>query len=414
MQKKKKWIAVIALVIVVAFVAMAVSPMLMQVSLADDIATKKDELSSLSSQKSQLQNEIQAVKNDKNKQMEYKDNLQDQIAITQREIATLNGLISDYEKQSAQKQAEIDELQVKLDAQLAQFKLRVRAMYEDGNSSYLEVLLSAKSYYSLLTRMEVITSIMERDNKLIEDMNNTSKELKAAKQVIEDNLAQTEAAKSDVVAKNKELEEKNAECDAILKKLNNDEEYLTQQYLIAEKEQENVQKDIDKLVAEQEKKRQEEAAKLAALSNKPTNSGGGGYTGTSLTGTGNFTWPVPGYTSVSSEYGMRLHPTLRVNKLHTGTDVAAPSGTPIVAMDSGTVIKSVKIGSYGNYIVIDHGNGITTLYAHMSSRLVSEGESVKKGQQIGKVGCTGYATGNHLHFEVRVNGSLQNPMKYFK
>ena len=110
---------------------------------------------------------------------------------------------------------------------------------------------------------------------------------------------------------------------------------------------------------------------------------------------------------------MRFHPVLKVNKLHTGTDIAAPYGAKIVAANAGTVITSTFNAAYGNYVVVDHGGGTTTLYAHMSSRSVSKGQTVTKGQQIGLVGSTGYSTGNHLHFEVRINGSLVNPMGYF-
>ena len=389
---KKKWIAVVAAIVVAAFLIMAVVPMAtnMYASAANDISSKKNQLSSLASQKSKIQSELSAIKNDKSKEMAYKDMLEQEIALTEQEIKTLNGLIADYEGQIAEKQAEIDELQIKLDNQIAQFKTRVRVMYEDGESSYLEVLLESTSYFAFLTRMEFVTSIMERDNRLIDEMKATSAQLKAAKAELEESLAETESARAEVLQKQRELEEKSAESQAIIDKLASDEAYLKEQYSIAEKEANQVQAEIDRILAEQKKT---QAVKE--------------YVG------GVFGWPLPGHSTVSSGFGMRFHPTLKVYKLHTGIDIPAPKGTKIVAANAGTVITSTKNGSYGNYVVIDHGGGRTTLYAHMSSRSVSTGQTVTKGQQVGAVGATGYATGNHLHFEIRINGSLVNPMNYF-
>ncbi len=390
---KKKWIAIVALIVVAAFLIMAVLPMAtnMSASAANDISSKKNQLSSLASQKSKIQSEINAIKNDKSNEMAYKDKLEQDIALTEQEIKTLNALISDYETQITEKQAEIDELQIKLDNQIAQFKTRVRVMYEDGESSYLEVLLESTSYFAFLTRMEFVTSIMERDNRLIDDMKATSAQLKAAKEELETSLQETESAKAQIVEKQRELEQRSVESQAIIDKLTNDEAYLKEQYSIAEKEANQVQAEIDRILAQQKKT---QAAKE--------------YVG------GVFGWPLPGHSTISSSFGMRFHPTLKVYKLHTGVDISAPRGTKIVAANSGTVITSTMNGAYGNYVVIDHGGGRTTLYAHMSSRSVSVGQTVSKGQQIGLVGSTGYATGNHLHFEVRINGSLVNPMSYFK
>ncbi|MDD4172545.1 MAG: peptidoglycan DD-metalloendopeptidase family protein, partial [Syntrophomonas sp.] len=136
-----------------------------------------------------------------------------------------------------------------------------------------------------------------------------------------------------------------------------------------------------------------------------------GKSGASI-GTGSYTWPTPGYTNITSAYGMRYHPILKKNKLHTGIDIGAPSGARIVAADGGSVIFSGWLGAYGNAIIIDHGAGISTLYGHQSSRLVSVGAKVSKGQTIGKVGSTGWSTGPHLHFEVRKNGTPVNPRGY--
>ena len=126
----------------------------------------------------------------------------------------------------------------------------------------------------------------------------------------------------------------------------------------------------------------------------------------------NGSWPVPGYSRVSSPFGYRIHPVLGIKKLHTGIDIPAPTGTPTVAVSSGTVIYSGVQGSYGNTVMIQHDNGLVSLYAHNSSLVVNVGDKVKKGQVVAKIGSTGRSTGPHLHFEIRVNGTAQNPLNY--
>jgi len=131
-------------------------------------------------------------------------------------------------------------------------------------------------------------------------------------------------------------------------------------------------------------------------------------------GTGVYTWPTPGYKVITSPYGMRYHPILGIRKMHTGVDIGAPMGATIVAADGGKIIHAGWMGGYGQVLVVDHGNGMSTLYAHLSSFIAGNGASVTKGQPIGRVGTTGWSTGPHLHFEVRENGSPVDPMSYIK
>jgi murein DD-endopeptidase MepM/ murein hydrolase activator NlpD len=135
---------------------------------------------------------------------------------------------------------------------------------------------------------------------------------------------------------------------------------------------------------------------------------------TQYLGSGKYTWPTPGYSRITSAYGMRRHPILKTNRMHTGVDIGAPYGVTIVSVDHGQVVKVGWYGGYGRVVMIDHGRGIVTMYAHTSASLVNVGDAVKKGQGIAKIGTTGWSTGPHLHFEVRVNGKHANPMNYIK
>ena len=135
---------------------------------------------------------------------------------------------------------------------------------------------------------------------------------------------------------------------------------------------------------------------------------------TQYVGSGVYTWPTPGYTRITSPYGMRKHPILKTNRMHTGIDIGAPNGATIVSVDHGCVVQVGWYGGYGRVVMVDHGHGIVTMYAHTSAALVNVGDAVKKGQAIAKVGSTGWSTGPHLHFEVRINGKYTNPLNYIK
>lgn len=348
-------------------------------SLAKATAAKKDiqgELSSLKSEKSSILKQIELLDN----QIEA---MEDEIDLQAAVVAQLTQVIAETEQQ-------IVETQEKEDAQYAKLKERVRVMYEQGNVSYIGVLLQSEGFYDFLSRYEIISQISGYEKELFE-------EIKELKQQIIEHKAVLEQNKEDEIAVQKQLEASKADLsaqmsakEAQMQKIENAEDEETAKLREIAEEEERLSAEVKNM-----------ATKLAAQNKKD-------YVG------GTFTWPCPGNTRITSPFGMRYHPVLKVNKLHTGTDVGAPKGAKIVAMNGGTVITSTYNAAYGNYVMIDHGGNVVTLYAHMSSRSVKKGDTVTRGQQIGLVGSTGYSTGPHLHFEVIKNGSYVNPMSYFK
>lgn len=354
---------------------------------ADELEEKKRELNEVSRQIKANQMMLKAKKKEANSVWGQIKDIESDIMAAESRINQLDDRISVLETNIDIKEKEIAEAEEKLNEKVEVLSERLVFIYETGDVSYLEVLFSATDIKDFITRYDMLSMIVEQDRQLIEEIEAERDRLKMQK--------------SDLEVKKRELvsiKEEQAEEKEALEAKKQEKAELFNQLQMEAKEYEKALNELEEL------SRQLEAV-IRQLQAK--NSG-------QALGTGAYTWPTPGYYTITSPFGMRFHPILQVRKLHTGVDIGAPMGANIVAADSGVVIYAGYNGGYGNMIIIDHGNGMSTLYAHMSRFVAGNGQTVSKGEVIGKVGSTGFSTGPHLHFEVRKDGSPVDPMGYIR
>ncbi|MGF0007186.1 murein hydrolase activator EnvC family protein [Eubacteriales bacterium SGI.150] len=347
----------------------------------------------LATQIKDLDRQLKSIAGDKAQALEQKRLLDRQISAKVQEIQSTESIIAQYDALIADEQAKLEDTQAKEEIQYELFCKRVRAMEEAGTVSYWSILFDSADFADLLDRATFVSEIMEADNKIMDDLAALRKSIEAQKAELETSRADQQTQRDALVAQKKELDAKEADAAALVQKIQSQESEYQSSRDALKREEEEVEAQIIK-------KQKEIQAKIAAgqISFDP--------------GTG-WQWPVPGRYKITSTFGPRIHPITGLPGNHTGTDVAAPKGTAILAARGGVVTISTYNNSYGNYVVVQHDNGIATLYAHMSSRAVSEGQIVTQGQTLGYVGSTGSSTGNHLHLEFRVNGKRQDALNYY-
>ncbi|MGE5406021.1 MAG: murein hydrolase activator EnvC family protein [Candidatus Saccharibacteria bacterium] len=310
--------------------------------------------------------------------------LEKEVDKTQSEIKSLTNKENQVQTHIELTTKDITKSETNLAKRTRILKSRLVRVYQAGDVSYLEVLLSSTSFTDLLTRWDYLNEIFRQDRNLINTITTERNTLKKKKEDLQTTKQNLQNIKSQKKEKQQELEQKSEEKQETLESI----EKQRRLYEKALRELEEDSQQIEKIIQ-----------RLQSSSGKAL-------------GTGHMGWPCPGRYSITSDYGMRFHPILHQYRMHTGVDIGAPYGAKIVAADSGTVIYRGYMGGYGNVIIIDHGKGTSTLYAHQSSFSVGNGANVVKGQQIGRVGSTGWSTGPHLHFEVRRNGTPVNPHGY--
>lgn len=384
MKRRKLLLSVTAVVLAVAFLLslaasfFSSSAASLSQRLAEAQSQKKaaeKELSDILSQKKTAENDRASVENDIEK-------LTCEIIAVQSEISSAEALLSS-------KKAELAEAEEACDRQFDSFKTRARIMYENGPSTYIEILFSSGSFSEFLSSLEIISKLLEYDNKVLNERKVVREEISAQKAEIEVLLDELETRRQTLDEMQSALNVKKQSQNTLIAQLSDKENALKKQVEEQTAEENRIQSLINQAISSE--------------STSPAKS---------ASSTGVMQWPCPSTKRITSYFSTRQHPIDGVTKMHNGIDIAGYLGVDIVAADGGTVLFAGNSSSYGKYIVISHGNGITTLYAHCSQLIVSAGASVSKGQVIAKVGSTGKSTGPHLHFEVSVNGTRKNPLDY--
>ena len=378
--KKRIVAAVCAIAVAVAFLFSCMYPVLSQASAVDEAKAARDK----------AKKELNSIKDEKADLVAEYAKFDSQLTAVEDEVHALTASIENTKAEIARKEVELAQAQANTEAYKQEFKTRARIMYENGSTSYLEVLFGAASFSELLERVEIVGSIIEYDRDVLDRYVESQNIIKNAKTEQENLLAQQQQQQTSLKYRQEEIELLLEKQQVLIEKLTQDEEVAAKAYAAAEKKYE-----------EEERKVQEAIRRSQTTSNFASN-----YTG------GKFEWPAPSGTRISSQFGYRTHPISGTYKYHSGLDIATAYGTNIVAAEDGIVTLAQYSSSYGRYIIINHGNGYTTLYAHNSELLVSVGDRVTRGQVIAKAGSTGNSTGPHCHFEVSYNGVRQNPLNY--
>ena len=342
-----------------------------------DIQKKKKETLSM----------LNSIKSNQAKAKEYKGYIDQQINLTTEEIETINTLIAELDNQINEKTGQIGTASANIDNQYDNFKQIMRLTDEEGSISYIEMVLGAKDFYDFLSRVERVTSLMEYCSKLLEEYRQNKIDLETAKAGLETAKAAQVEYMGELEARQAELDTLQNENESYLKSLQSDMTSYQKTYNEYVKQESELDAQLEKYLKE-----------LQAKENSQ-------YVG------GEFRWPLPlNWKSISSPYGYRT--LFGVREFHRGIDIPASKNTYIYASNGGKVVTATFHNSYGNYVVIDHGGGKSTLYAHANKLNCKVGDIVKQGDVIAYVGTTGHSTGNHLHFEVRISGSAKNPLDY--
>lgn len=428
MNKRKLWVSILACVMAAAMVLSLLLSLIPRANAASSSEIKsqinalEDEKAAIQEQMDELQQkqidnlaEIQGI-------LDQKNNIDQQIGLLNAEIANINEQISTYNLLIADKQDELDEALARLESLQEKNKERIRTMEEDGKLSYWSVLFKASSFADLLDRLNMIEEIAAADQRRLQELNEAAEAVANAREELAAEKASLESTKAELDASEAELNEKRAEADALISELlaRGDElDALMGEY---ESKEEELLQDIAAREEEYNRAKQREYEQSLSTTTPSNNNDSSNDNsdnddddddddGSYVVGSN---WMVPcSYVYVSSPFSSeRLHPTLGYVRPHNGIDLAAYQGTPIYASRGGTVTTATYGSESGYYVVINHGDGYSSCYLHMTHYVVKSGQTVSQGQVIGYVGSTGASTGPHLHFGIMRNGSYVNPANY--
>ena len=370
-----------------------------------NIKEKQEEIDAANKKKKELQSSLTEVKKIKESLETARSDLQayvtelDQnLADVEAKIAELKELIAEKEAEILQTTEDLADAEEKEETQYEAMKDRIKFLYEKGDTYYLELLFSSNGFSDFVNKKDYIEKLSEYDTNLFNEYVKNRELIEVCKAELEAEEALLEEAKAKVDEEQANLEElistKESEINRYSGDIKNKEKAIAEYEADIALENDTI-KALEAALAEERKKLLAQNGSEKII-----------YDG------GMFKWPAPSYTRISSDFGWRIHPTLGVEKFHNGVDMAAPGGSPILAAYDGEVIASGYNSSMGNYIMINHGGGLITIYMHASALYVSQGTMVARGEKIAAVGTTGRSTGNHLHFGVRLNGEYVSPWNY--
>ena len=347
-----------------------------------DLQTQRSDLQNQLNEANEQLNDVQSNLSENLQQVEKLD---DRIETAQQELAEQESKITELKESIEEIETQLNSVTEKYNKQLELFKKRMVAIYMAGETQYLDVLLKSSSLSDFISSYYLISQLTEIDENLLNDLESKKKTMDLSRQKLENEKKELATIIENQTRTTRTLQNTKKMRENFIAKLSDDEK--------------NLQAKIDEINKQYEEINQQ----ILALAQNGIDTA---YIG------GELAWPVPGYTRITSKYAMRVHPITGQYKLHTGVDIGAPLGANFVAANDGVVVKAGLNAAYGNIVIIDHGGGISTLYAHGSEILVEVGQTVKRGDPILKVGSTGYSTGPHAHFEVRINGVTTDPLPY--
>ncbi len=447
MNKQKRLVSILAGLMAAIMLLSLLAGILPVSASAKSSKEIKEEINALKGDRTAIWAELEALQSEQDatwesieELVEQKENIDQQITLLYEEIDNINTQIRSYTELIAANQEELDAAEAKLQELNEKNKERIQAMEEEGEVSYWSVLFKAKSFTDLIDRLNMMEEIHRADQKRMSELSEAAQAVAEARAALETEKAALEDSRAELKESEAVLDAKRAEADELLNELNADKRALDAledeweaeeakisaeiaaaevEYTKALKAEEEARRKAEeerKRKEEEERKKQEAANKNPGNGGSNSGSSGGSNDGGSSGGSSfvsGESWARPcSWKKLTSPYGYRIHPVTGKYKFHNGVDLANDQGTPIYAARSGKVTVATYGGTYGNYVTINHGDGYSSLYAHMTRYVVNKGDTVKKGQLIGYMGSTGRSTGPHLHFSIFYNGSSVNPMQY--
>lgn len=401
--KGAKRIAVAVVAVLLAVMLLLSATSVMFYASADSLSNARAQYNSLEKKVANLQKQIKENESKvKDKQAQSKT-LKEQISTIEEQVVLLNSDITKLESEIATLNKEVEEKEAEISQNTDTFKYRLRAMYMTGGLSNLEIMMGADNFADFLTRSQMLRSVSEHDKQLIDSLKSDLADIGKKKTDVEAKKKTVEENRAALQSKYSQLESASSANEKLIVELKQDSaeaKAARDKYM---KMMDDQQAEINRILEEAERKRLEQEKQQ-----------GGGSNNNAAPSSKGYLWPLPGYSMITSPFGYRNHPIYGVSRMHTGIDISGGSvyGKPIVASRAGTVITATSHYSYGNYVIISHGDGYSTLYAHCSRLNVSVGQTVSQGQTIAFVGNSGDSTGPHLHFEVRKGTTPVNPLSY--